>query len=692
MALRVEPSSWPAGFEIEAGRELDSHALFYWMWGRTGYDPKIKPQHSENPQEFAAAERALTYLAAAYASDPNTYLVPDAAPSFAPAMRMDVNDWIASVAEAVQDRLNRAPSAKLTPLTAADQLLGAAASLEKVSIPDFQLIARLARYHAHKQSAAYFLELFHQTKDAAALERFEQEQNDAARFSTVAEHPTVEVTAAMRTAALATPARAIPPLPKAMARPQITDVPVHSAPSDQPLNITLQIAVAERRTTGPVVLSRGGSPRAGEGHRKGGGAVGDVHHRAGRSAAGRPGVFFRNPQSRKRRMVRAGSGTRDSVSRGEDRAQMKAVAVFPADRRFSVIEHPEPGPVAPTEIKLRILDVGICGTDKEIVSFQYGVPPEGSPYLVIGHESLGEVMEAGPEVTRVKPGDLAVPTVRRPCNVPTCIACRAGRQDFCYSAQYTERGIMRRHGFMTEVVMEEERYVNPVPRALREVAVLVEPLTIAEKAVEQLWQVQQRLPWTLPPEPGEPVARGRNALVLGGGPVGLLGAMKLLLEGFRTTVYSRTPASSDLDGLVTGMGAEFVHAETVSVAELAEQIGSIDVVYEAVGASSLAYDVMQYLGTNGVFIFTGVPGHKGPTSVDTDTLMRDAVLKNQMVFGTVNASVAHFAQAIADLGQFTERWPAAVRGLISHRFPIEQAGDALSGKMGGIKNVIAVGN
>src|SRR6266404_2497328 len=174
---------------------------------------------------------------------------------------------------------------------------------------------------------------------------------------------------------------------------------------------------------------------------------------------------------------------------------MQAVAVFPADRCFDVIDHPEPSLASPTEVKLRMHEVGICGTDKEIVAFEYGTPPDGSPYLIIGHESLGEVIETGKAVTRVKPGDLAVPTVRRPCNVPTCIACRAGRQDFCYTGQFTERGIKQRHGFMTEFVIEEEQYLNPVPSALRDVAVLVEPLTIAEKAVTQLWQVQQRLPW-----------------------------------------------------------------------------------------------------------------------------------------------------------------------------------------------------
>ena len=363
---------------------------------------------------------------------------------------------------------------------------------------------------------------------------------------------------------------------------------------------------------------------------------------------------------------------------------VKAVAVFPSERRFEVIDHPEPQLTSPNQIRLRMLDVGICGTDKEIVAFEYGTPPQDSPYLIIGHESLGEVVEVGSAVKRFHPGDLAVPSVRRPCDDPDCVACRAGRQDFCYTGRFTERGIKQRHGFMTEFVVEEEQYVNPVPRGLREVAVLVEPLTIAEKAVTQLWQVQQRLPW---------VAKGTHAhraVVLGGGPVGLLGAMKLVREGFDTTIYSRTPAASDLDALARSFGANFVHAETATVEELANQVGNIDLVYEAVGASSLAYEVMPYLGANGVFIFTGVPGRKAPITVDTDRLMRDHVLKNQVIFGTVNASIQSFADAIADLGIFMERWPEAVRSLITRRFPIEQVAEPLAGKTGGIKNVIAV--
>ncbi len=347
---------------------------------------------------------------------------------------------------------------------------------------------------------------------------------------------------------------------------------------------------------------------------------------------------------------------------------MKAVAVFPDQKQYRVIDHPEPRIEKPTQARLRILDVGICGTDKEIVSFQYGTPPPGSEYLIIGHESLGEVIEVGSDVANLRVGDLVVTSVRRPCDHPECVACRAGRQDFCYTGDFTERGIKQRHGYMTEFVVEESRYMSVVPPQLREVGVLVEPLTIAEKGMTQLWQIQQRLPWACPVEPGKPQASCHKALVLGAGPVGLLGAMKLVLEGFQTFVYSKSDGGDQRKTVTESIGATYLPAETLTLDQVEEQIGNIDVVYEAIGASQLAFEVLERLGTNGVFIFTGVPGRKAPVSVDTDRLMRDLVLKNQISYGTVNASVESFQDGIRDLGAFLERWPE--RGEISHLAPL----------------------
>ena len=368
---------------------------------------------------------------------------------------------------------------------------------------------------------------------------------------------------------------------------------------------------------------------------------------------------------------------------------MKAVGVFAAERRYEVIDHPQPGIASANQVKLRMLEVGICGTDKEIVSFEYGNPPEGSPYLILGHEGLGEVTEVGPGVTSLTPGDVVVPTVRRPCTQVTCATCRTGRQDFCFSGGFAERGINALHGFMAEYVIEDAANISIVPRRLREVGVLVEPLTIAEKGMTQLWQIQQRLPWTQN-EPDQPRGHGLRAVVLGGGPVGLLGAMKLVLEGFDTYIYSLSPPGSDLAGMASSFGAKFIPAETVPVAQLAETVGNIDVVYEATGAVALSYEVLKYLGTNGAFIFTGVPALKGPRSIDADLIMRNQVLKNQVVLGTVNASKQSFADAIADLSQFYQRWPKAVGSLITHRFPIDDVKTPLSGKVGGIKSILTI--
>jgi threonine dehydrogenase-like Zn-dependent dehydrogenase len=367
---------------------------------------------------------------------------------------------------------------------------------------------------------------------------------------------------------------------------------------------------------------------------------------------------------------------------------MKAIAVTPEKHRVDIIDHPEPVLRESRDVKVRILDVGVCGTDREICSFEYGTPPAHSDMLIIGHESLGEVVEVGRAVTRVRPGDLVVTMVRRPCLHEVCVGCRSERQDFCYTGDFHERGIKEEHGFMTEMIVDDEAFMNVVPPALRDVGVLVEPLTIGEKALEQIRQVQQRLPWACP----ELRAKGRGhchrALVLGAGPVGLLGAMALAADGFDTHVYSREPAGSPKAKLVESFGCRYVCATDTPIKALPDTIGNLDVVYEATGASRVSFEIMKVLGVNGVFVFTGVPGRKAPAEIDTDLIMRNLVLKNQVVFGTVNAGRETFEAAIRDLGRFMELWPAAVRALISGRFPVSAYRDLLLGAPSGIKNVI----
>jgi threonine dehydrogenase-like Zn-dependent dehydrogenase len=366
---------------------------------------------------------------------------------------------------------------------------------------------------------------------------------------------------------------------------------------------------------------------------------------------------------------------------------MRAVAVFPADKSIRIVDDPEPTLASDRDVKLQILDVGVCGTDREIARFDYGTPPPGSPYLVLGHESLGRVVETGAAVTRLKRGDLVVTMVRRPCGDATCRACAAGRQDFCFTGNFTERGIKERHGYMTELVVDDERYMHVVPANLRDVGVLVEPLTIAEKALIQVWDVQERLPWTAPGAPAGD-GHGQRALVLGAGPVGLLGAMALIVRGFETWVFSSEPVGSEKALWCEEIGAHYLSGQTVDMAGAAQAIGNIDLVYEATGASALSFQALAVLGVNGVFVFTGVPGRKGPISVDADLLMRNLVLKNQLVFGTVNASGDAFAAAAADLARFDARWPKELRALITGRYAPEAYEELLLKPTFGIKRLI----
>ena len=369
---------------------------------------------------------------------------------------------------------------------------------------------------------------------------------------------------------------------------------------------------------------------------------------------------------------------------------MKAVAVFPGRREVRLIEQPLPRLVAPDEVLLRVLDIGICGTDKEICSFEYGTPPPGEDHLVIGHEALAEVVETGSAVEGLRRGDLVVPTVRRPCPDPTCRACRSGHQDFCYTGLFTERGIKEAHGYLAEYVVDRERSMVPVPSDLRDIAVLTEPLTIAEKALTQVfWLMQHRPPWLEPDSLAKGGVGDLSALVLGIGPVGVLGAMTLAVAGFRTFVYSRELPPSPRIDLMAAIGVTYLSSQSTSFPDLAEEIGNVDLIYEAVGHSHFALEALQVLGQNGIYVLTGVPGWQDFVQADPASLMRNMVLKNQVLLGTVNAGPEAFAAAIRDLQRFREQWPAAVDRLIAGRNPPEQATELIFGRPTGVKSVIS---
>ena len=363
---------------------------------------------------------------------------------------------------------------------------------------------------------------------------------------------------------------------------------------------------------------------------------------------------------------------------------MHALAVFPERRRVAVIEQDEPRAPGPKQVLLRTREVGVCGTDREIAAFAYGQRPAGSDHLVLGHEAIAEVIGLGSEVRHFQRGQLVVPMVRRPCAAPRCRPCRAGRQDFCVTGEFLERGIKGIDGFLAELFVEEEQNLIPVPPGLADVGVLIEPLTVIAKGMAKLRVFRERLPW-------EPMFE--RALVLGAGAIGLLSAMCAVSSGYDTTVYSREPSDGERAAYVRAFGATYVSSSETPLADLDRTLdevgapGPFDLVVEAAGFSPLTLAGLAALGPNGTAILKGVPSLGPERTVDIDRLLRDVVLKNQIVVGTVNAGRSDYLAAIHLLEALVVRFPESVRRFISGRHPLEAAAELLS-KSAGIKNVV----
>ena len=313
---------------------------------------------------------------------------------------------------------------------------------------------------------------------------------------------------------------------------------------------------------------------------------------------------------------------------------MKAITVSPRTAgSLSLREVAAPEPKS-GELLLRVQRVGICGTDMDIVSGFYGEAPQSSPYLIIGHESISKVEEVGPGAGGFSRGDLVVPTVRRDCP-EECLNCRSGESDMCLTGHYREHGIKGLHGFASQLAVTDARFVIELPRALSEVGVLLEPLTIVEKGISQAFRIQQaRMKW-------EP----KKALVLGSGPVGLLATALLRLRGLEVTTVARRPTDSLKAKLASATGATYVD---VSETPLSSMEKRFDIVLEATGSTSVALEAQSLCGTNGVVSYVGIYRSMAATE-DAGKVFTDLVLGNRTYFGSVNANISYFREGASDL-------------------------------------------
>ncbi|MBV9267920.1 MAG: glucose 1-dehydrogenase [Acidobacteriaceae bacterium] len=344
---------------------------------------------------------------------------------------------------------------------------------------------------------------------------------------------------------------------------------------------------------------------------------------------------------------------------------MKAVTIVPGKANSAALQEVREPSQAEGDVLVRGLALGICGTDFELISAEYGWAPPGSSHLILGHESLGRVEDA-PSNSGFQKGDLVVGIVRRPDPVP-CVGCAVGQWDMCRNGQYTERGIKERNGFGSELWRNESNFTVKLEPHLGNLGVLMEPASILAKAWDHIARIGQRAEW-----------KPKNVLVTGAGPIGLLGALMGKQHGLEVHVLDRVTEGLKPE-LVSELGAEY-HTGRVKQLKF-----SPDIIIECTGVAEVIVDSLDKVGSDGILCLAGVSSHGQKDTLDVGCLNRKLVLENGVVFGTVNANRHHYELAQKSLCQADQGW---LSKLITRRVPLERWEEALKRGADDIKVVL----
>ena len=337
---------------------------------------------------------------------------------------------------------------------------------------------------------------------------------------------------------------------------------------------------------------------------------------------------------------------------------MKAVAVIPGKANsihLREVSKPELNG-AVQGVLVKVLRVGIDGTDKEINAAEYGAPPPGDEYLILGHESFGVVESVGPKVLGFEPGDYVVASVRRP---GTSVYDEIGLQDMTTDDTYFERGIKLRHGYLAEYYAENSDFLVKVPHGLKGVGVLMEPTSVAEKAIAQAYEIQRRLR----------IWRPQRAAVLGTGTLGLLASLIFRLRGLEVIALGLREPPFLNSQLLEEIGVRYFSTKQSSLKQAAAEFGPMDIILEGTGYSPLVFDAMQALGKNGVLAIVSISGSSRTAEIPSDHINQGFVLGNKVAFGSVNASREDFERAVRDFAQAEMSYPGWLSKLLTHPVP-----------------------
>ncbi len=344
---------------------------------------------------------------------------------------------------------------------------------------------------------------------------------------------------------------------------------------------------------------------------------------------------------------------------------MKAVAVLPGKAHsVHLREVPEPGVTDQPHphvcrvpegrgVLVKALQVGVDATDREINEALYGNAPPGGDFLVIGHESFGQVVEVGAGVTELVPGDFVSCTVRRPGK---SLFDQIGRNDVTSEETYYERGINLCHGYMTEMFVDDAEYMVKVPRGLRPLGVLAEPASVCAKAIEQAYLAQQRLQVWAP----------KRAFVLGAGQIGLLATMMLRLRGLEVYTLATRPGPHRKSEIAEAYGATYVGTKQTPMADLAKQVGKPDLIFEATGNAEVCFRSMEVLAHNGALIWTSITGGQYDVTLDAARINLEWVLGNKLLVSSVNGNRRHFELGIQALSMGEHTYPGVTGRILTN--------------------------
>lgn len=363
---------------------------------------------------------------------------------------------------------------------------------------------------------------------------------------------------------------------------------------------------------------------------------------------------------------------------------MKAVGMLKEKEGIHLFKVPKPKIIKDDEVLIKVLEAGIDGTDFNMVKHNLQDIAQGRDKIILGHEMVGVVEDAGKAVKSLKAGNYVVPTVRRGCGI--CQPCLHNESDMCLTGLYIECGIHKRDGFLTEYIVEKERCVLKVEESLKDLAVLAEPLSVVEKAVEQIKHARSHVSWACG-HPGhgfnsEAWGRCKTGLIVGAGPLGIMAAALLRLAGVETYISDVLPADSARAKLARKTGAYYIDAKDAELGALFKKhnnlSGKLDIVIEAAGAPETALEMVNHMSRSSVYVMLGIPRGESKTYLDSSKIMRQIVRYNIAVVGSVNSNYHHFSLALKDLGKINERFDNLLGDMITHKFSLEQYKEAFS--------------